>query len=250
MTPYPFSSLGRTAPGPRWEERLFGPISAETSDELAALMEPVELARGAQLFEAGDEPVHLFVLDRGKIKLSRRAVADDPRRESLLTIVAEGQVFGELSVLDPGPRTTTATAVTACRLRRLSGESLHAFLTSHPELALGLAHQLARRLRAATDYASDLVLNDVHGRTARTLLHLGELFGTPTGEGGLQVEHGLTQQEIAHMVGASRESVNKILMELTEAGAITLFHRGFSVLDPRVLREQAEATLPGRLPRD
>lgn len=248
MTSPTSSSPVASAPSSEWEERLFGPIPPETSAELAALMQPVQLPRGAQLFDAGDDATHLYVLDQGKVKLSRRAAADDPRRESLLTIVAEGQVFGELSVLDPGPRTTTATAITPSLLRALSREALMDFLGAHPQLTIGLAHQLARRLRHATDYAADLVLNDVHGRAARTLLNLAQMFGEEDGS-TLTVPHGLTQQEIAHMVGASRESVNKILMELTDAGTLTLSHRAFTVVDMPALQQQAEASFP-KLPRD
>lgn len=243
MTPMSFTPGSTGTDGATWEERLFGPaLTADAARELGALMTPVVLARGSHLFEADDEATHLYVLDRGKIKLSRRAVPDDPRRESLLTIVNEGQVFGELSVLDPGPRTTTATAVTACTLRQLSREDFEAFIARHPELGIGMAHQLARRLRHATHYASDLVLHDVHGRTARTLVYLMDLFGERLDDGTVRVTHGLTQQEIAHMVGASRESVNKILMEYTEHGTLALSHRAFVVLKPAVLAEHAETT--------
>lgn len=222
-----------------WISSLFGNVGEAIRTQLEAALSTQSLPRGGHLFEAGDPADAIYVLRTGKMKLSRRYSDDDPRRESLLTVLGEGHVFGELSVLDPGPRTTTATAITPCELGVLSREALFALLKQYPELSVGLMHQLARRLRHATDYASDLVLNDVHGRTARTLQHLADLFGETTPQGTV-VRHGLTQQEIAHMVGASRESVNKFLMDLTDHGVITLSYRAFVIVDPEALNRRAE----------
>lgn len=232
-----------------WIQSLFGDIDPVIAAELTSKLVSFTLRRGETLFEAGADANNLYVIERGKIKLSRSLSHDDPRRESLLNVLGDGQVFGELSLLDPGPRTTTAVAITQCELRRLSGTALDQALTEHPELARGLLRQLAHRLRTATDYASDLVLNDVHGRTARTILRLADLFGVETAD-GIVVKHGLTQQEIAHMVGASRESVNKFLMELTESGYMQLSYRAFVILDRSKLEERAERLNPQPLPRD
>lgn len=221
-----------------WISALFGDVDADTRAQLEQALQPRRLTRGEQLFAAGDQADALYVLRHGKMKLSRRYAEEGPRRESLLTVLGDGQVFGELSVLDPGPRTTTASAVTPCELGVLSKERLFRLLNAHPDLSMGLMRQLAHRLRHATDYASDLVLNDVHGRVARTLLRLAELFGE-RGAHGTVVRHGLTQQEIAHMVGASRESVNKFLMELTDDGVITLSYRAFVIVDDERLRQRA-----------
>lgn len=232
-----------------WIHRLFGDINPKIAHELNSQLVSFTLRRGETLFEAGADANNLYVIDRGKIKLSRSLSPDDPRRESLLNVLGDGQVFGELSLLDPGPRTTTAIAITPCDMRRLSGASLDAALDAYPELARGMMRQLAHRLRRATNYASDLVLNDVHGRTARTLLRLTDLFGEPTPD-GIVVKHGLTQQEIAHMVGASRESVNKYLMELTDNGAMQLSYRAFVLLDRAALEQRAELLNPQPLPRE
>ncbi|MGL5406898.1 MAG: Crp/Fnr family transcriptional regulator [Propionibacteriaceae bacterium] len=233
---------------PDWITSLFGDVNDDIRAHLESKLTSRHLPRGGQLFESGDPATELYVLRSGKMKLSRR-YDDDPRRESLLTVLGDGQVFGELSVLDPGPRTTTASAITVCELGVLSSTDLKLILQAYPEIAEGLMRQLARRLRHATDYASDLVLNDVNGRTARTLQHLTELFGEPSSQGTI-VRHGLTQQEIAHMVGASRESVNKFLMDLTDHGVITLSYRTFVVVDPEGLASRAERLLSTRDPQE
>lgn len=232
-----------------WIASLLGDVPEASAESILARLAPVQFRRGQHIFEAGAAANEIFFLAKGKVKLSRSFSPDDPRRESLLNVIGDGGVFGELSVLDPGPRTTTATALTNCDVYTLSRTDLDIVLEQHPELALGMLQRLAHRLRNATDYSSDLVLNDVHGRTARTILHLTHLFGQNT-DHGIVVQHGLTQQEIAHMVGASRESVNKYLMELTENGWITLSYRAFVVLDPTPIERRADRLNPSPLPPD
>lgn len=225
---------------PQWISALFGDVERSLAASLEAALQPVTLDKGEHLFEVGDPARELYILHEGKIKLSRSSDPDDHRRESLLTVLGAGEVFGELSVLDPGPRTTTATAITKCKLGRLDGRDLEAALSRDPRPAFGLVRQLARRLRHATDYAADLVLNDLQGRTARAVLNLADHFGTREGS-VVVVPHGLTQQEIAHMVGASRESVNKVLMEFAESEWIQIAHRHFTITDEAALLARAEA---------
>ena len=129
-------------------------------------------------------------------------------RENLLAVLGPGQMFGELSVFDPGPRSTTATAVTACELRTLEHDELIHGLTDRPEVAQGLLGQLAARLRRANDVVADLVFSDVPGRVAKQLLELAQRFGDKRDD-GMHVHHDLTQEELAQLVGASRETVNK-----------------------------------------
>ena len=222
----------------KWISSLFGDVDAAIAQEITGKLESIVLARGNELFHTGDIADAIYVIAKGKIKLSHRYSDADPRRESLLTVLGDGSVFGELSVLDPGPRTTTATAIGSSQILRLSSEDFYSLLAKYPQLQMGMLHQLARRLRQSTGYASDLVLNDVHGRTARTIMHLSDVFGEK-GDDGIIVNHGLTQQEIAHMVGASRETVNKFLMELTEQGELSLSYRAFVVLDPEAITARA-----------
>lgn len=221
-----------------WMHRLFGDVDDAIASEISSKLEPLVLSRGNVLFHAGDIADAIYIIVKGKIKLSRRYSDDDPRKESLLNVLGDGSVFGELSVLDPGPRTTTATAIAPSQIHRLSAEDFYQLLEKYPNLQMGLLHQLASRLRQSTGYASDLVLNDVHGRTARTIMHLTDVFGEK-GDDGIIVNHGLTQQEIAHMVGASRETVNKFLMELTERGELSLSYRAFVVLDPEAISKRS-----------
>ena len=131
-------------------------------------------------------------------------------------------MFGELSLFDPRPRTMSASAVTDVRLAALAHDDLRTWLTGRPDVALHLLAALAQRLRRTNEVMSDLVFTDVPGRVAKALLDLAARFGGPPQEDGLQVNHDLTQEELAQLVGASRETVNKALADFVARGWIQL----------------------------
>jgi CRP/FNR family cyclic AMP-dependent transcriptional regulator len=122
-----------------------------------------------------------------------------------------------MALFDPSPRTATATAVSETRLAGLKNESLNSLLRTRPEVSAQLLQALARRLRRTNDSLSDLVFSDVPGRVAKALLDLADRFGRPATDGVL-VAHELTQEELAQLVGASRETVNKALAEFVQRG--------------------------------
>lgn len=214
---------------------LFKGLDAEAMKELSSAMTPRKLARGAVLFHEGDSGDQLFIVVDGKIKLGRHGSTG---RENLLAVLGPGQMFGELSVFDPGPRSTTATAVTRCELRVLEHGELDSWLTGRPEVALGLLGQLAARLRRSNDVVSDLVFSDVPGRVAKALLDLAGRFGERT-PAGLVVHHELTQEELAQLVGASRETVNKALADFAARGWIRLEPRSVTIIEMERVERRA-----------
>ena len=181
---------------------LFAGLEDEAATALSSAMGKLHLNKGDVLFHEGDSEDRLYIVVSGKIKLGRTGSAG---RENLLAVLGPGQMFGELSVFDPGPRSTTATAVTACELRTLEHDELIPWLTDRPEVAQGLLGQLAARLRRANDVVADLVFSDVPGRVAKQLLELAQRFGDKRDD-GMHVHHDLTQEELAQLVG-DRKSV-------------------------------------------
>jgi CRP-like cAMP-binding protein len=147
-------------------------------------------------------------------------------------------MFGELSLFDPGPRSATVTSVTDSVLLWLSHEKLLEWLDGRPDVARGMLAQLAGRLRRASEIVSDLVFSDVPGRVAKALLDLSSRFGAPA-ESGIRVAHDLTQEELAQLVGASRETVNKALADFSARGWIRLEQRSVVLLDVERLRRRA-----------
>lgn len=215
---------------------LFKGLDAEAAAGLAEAMKTVTLRRGAVLFREGDTGDQLYVVVSGKVKLGRSGSGG---RENLLAVLGPGQMFGELSVFDPGPRSTTATAVTPSELRVLEHGELMTWLENRPEVSRGLLAQLAGRLRRANDVVSDLVFSDVPGRVAKALLDLADRFGEPSDGVGLIVNHDLTQEELAQLVGASRETVNKALADFATRGWIRLEPRSVTILDVERVRRRA-----------
>lgn len=194
---------------------LFAALDDEQAAELRASMSEVTLARGDALFHEGDQGDRLYVVTEGKVKLHRTS---PDGRENMLAVLGPGELIGELSLFDPGPRTATASALTEVKLLGLGHGDLQPWLNARPEVATALLRAVARRLRKTNDQMSDLVFSDVPGRVARALLDLSRRFGVQSEE-GIHVVHDLTQEELAQLVGASRETVNKALADFASTAA-------------------------------
>jgi CRP/FNR family transcriptional regulator, cyclic AMP receptor protein len=214
---------------------LFEGLDEDSARGLRRQMTEVRLARGEHLFLEGQDGDRLFVVLDGKLKLTH-AAADG--RENLLSVLGPGEMFGELSLFDPRPRTSSASAVTDATLAALAHDALLPWLLQHPESSLHMLQALARRLRRANDVTSDLVFTDVPGRVAKNLLDLADRFGEQERD-GLHVHHDLTQEELAQLVGASRETVNKALADFAARGWLQISARSVLILDADRLRKRA-----------
>jgi CRP/FNR family cyclic AMP-dependent transcriptional regulator len=214
---------------------LFAALDEDAAAALRSCMNETKVARGRTLFNEGDPGDKLYVVTAGKIKLGRTA-ADG--RENLLAVLGPGEMFGELSLFDPGPRTATATAVTDTTVLGLGHGDLQPWLTGRPEVASHLLGALAQRLRRTNEAMADLVFSDVPGRVAKALLDLARRFGVQA-EDGLHVTHDLTQEELAQLVGASRETVNKALADFASRGFLRLEARAVVILDIERLSRRA-----------
>ena len=215
------------------------PLFASLDDEaFAALTEEiteVNLSRGATLFYEGDPGDQLYFIVSGKMKLGRTA---SDGRENLVAVMGPGEIFGEMALFDPSPRSTSATAVSETRLDGLKHENLRKDIQRSPEVSAQLLQALARRLRRTNENLADLVFSDVPGRVAKALLDLADRFGRPATD-GILVAHELTQEELAQLVGASRETVNKALAEFVQRGWIRLEARAVVILDLQRLKQRS-----------
>ena len=214
---------------------LFAALDSDDAEALLAQMSPARMERGDILFREGEVGDSLYVIGEGKIKLGR---SSSDGRENLVAILGPGEMFGELSLFDPGPRTMTATAVAETQLLGLGNDSLTGLLTGRPEVAKALLAALAQRLRRTNEHLADLVFTDVPGRVAKALLDLAERFGRPVEE-GVMVSHDLTQEELAQLVGASRETVNKALADFASRGWLRLEPRSVVIMDVERLARRA-----------
>jgi CRP-like cAMP-binding protein len=214
---------------------LFSGLDDAAADSLRSSLTETRLRRGETLFREGDSGDRLYVVMEGKIKLGR---SSPDGRENLMAVLGPGQMFGELSLFDPGPRSLTATAVTDVTMGSLGHEELSGWLTGYPDVARNLLGQLAARLRRTNDVVADLVFSDVPGRVAKALLDLASRFGRQADD-GVHVHHDLTQEELAQLVGASRETVNKALADFANRGWLRLEPRSVVLVDVERLRHRA-----------
>jgi len=214
---------------------LFQGVAPEDVEALGNQFEVIEAPRGTTLFQEGEPGDSLYIVLEGKVKLGRRS---SDGRENLVAVMGPADQFGELSLFDPGPRTATAVVVTDARLARLPKQALQTWVQERPQIAIQLLHVIARRLRRTNIMLADLIFVDVPGRVAKQLLLLAQKFGS-VDSGQLRVTHDLTQEELAQLVGASRETVNKALADFASRGWLRLEGKSVVILDRERLARRA-----------
>ena len=214
---------------------IFQGVDPVAVQNLIEQMETVRFPRGTTIFDEGEPGDRLYIITSGKIKLARHA---PDGRENLLTVMGPSDMFGELSIFDPGPRTSSAVCVTEVTAATMNSDMLKQWVADHPAIAQQLLRVLARRLRRTNANLADLIFTDVPGRVAKTLLQLANRFGVQEG-GALRVNHDLTQEEIAQLVGASRETVNKALATFAHRGWIRLEGQSVLIVDTEHLARRA-----------
>jgi CRP/FNR family cyclic AMP-dependent transcriptional regulator len=206
---------------------LFQRVERRAVTALTKQLHRVDFPPGHVIFAEGEPGDRLYIIISGKVKIGRRY---PDGRENLLTIMGPSDMFGELSIFDPGPRTSTATAITEVRAVSMDRDALRAWIADRPEIAERLLRVLARRLRRTNDNLTDLIFIDVSGRVAKRLLGLAQRFGTREG-GAMRLTHDLTQEELAQLVGATRVTVNRALAEFAHRGWIQLEGKSLLICD-------------------
>jgi CRP/FNR family cyclic AMP-dependent transcriptional regulator len=214
---------------------LFQAVEPSAASALTKQLQPVSFPPGHAVFGEGDTDDRLYIILSGKVKIGQRS---PDGHESLLTIMGPADMFGELSIFDPGPRTSSATTITEVRAVSMDRDALRAWIADRPGIAEQLLRVLARRLQRTTNDLADLIFTDVPGRVAKQLLLLAQSFGTPEG-GALRVTHDLTQKEIAQLVGATRATVNKALSDFAHRGWIRLEGKSVLISDSERLARRA-----------
>ena len=210
---------------------LFSQVPADEAAALLPSLQTETFNKGDYIFREGDTDHQMFIIESGRVKLTRTSRDE---RVQLLSIHGRGEILGEIPVFDPegGPRTASAVVMmNNTTVASLTHEALFAWLNEHPRVAINMLQVLANRMRKNNERISDLVFTDVPGRLAKTLLDLAVRFGAPTEE-GLVVPHDLTQEELAQLVGSSRETVNKALMDFTNRKWIARKGRTIVIFQP------------------
>jgi len=213
-----------------------GGLAPADLKQVAAVAREHLFPDGAVLAKQGQPGDELYIVVSGKVKIGQRS---RDGQENLLTILGRSDMFGEMSLFDPGPRTASATTITEVRAVSMDRDALRTWIAERPEIAEQLLRVLARRLRRTNNDLADLIFTDVPGRVAKQLLQLAQRFGVQE-DGTLRVTHDLTQEEIAQLVGASRETVNKALGEFAHRGWIRFDAKTVWICDSERLAGRAK----------
>lgn len=209
------------------------PLFARLSDaELADLAERIRLRsfrRGEVIFRKDDPGMHLYLVLDGAVKI---ALPGELGQEALVGIMRPGEFFGELALFDRTPRSATAVALEDTRAALLASDDFFAFLERHQSAVRVVFGALARIIRRLSDRVEDLTFLDVPSRVAKYLLDLTRVHE------GAAPELGLTQDELAAFVGASRVSVNRVLGDLERREIVTVHRRRITIKDPERLAKE------------
>lgn len=217
---------------------IFASLAEREIEGLLAATTTKRLAAKELLFRKGDPGNQLYGVLSGRLKV---VSTGRDGRELLFGVMAPGDVIGEIALMDSNPRSATVVALEASELLVLHRRDLLPFLERHPKLALHFAGVLAARVRHLSDQAEDAIFLPLPARMAKTLLALAQRYAA--GAAGAQpIEIRLSQQDLADMVGTTRESVNKQLRAWEAEGLVEIERARLRLVDRAALEDIADFT--------
>ena len=199
---------------------MFASFPEESLRLLATLVTRKSVTRGTTIMVAGDPTDSLYIVISGRLKVM---MSDAEGKEVILAILGSGEFFGEMGLIDDSPRSASVLAIEPCELLSISKRDFKSCLAQNFEMAMAVMKGLVRRLREADRKIGSLALLDVYGRVARLLLDMSESV-----DGQKVVTKRLPKQDIAKMIGASREMVSRVMKDLQMGGYIEM--RGSNIL--------------------
>jgi CRP/FNR family transcriptional regulator, cyclic AMP receptor protein len=202
---------------------LFRDLPPAVIEHLGSYMKTRKVARGATVFAKGDPGSGLMGVLSGTVKVS---VASTEGKDIVLNMFREGEIFGEIALLDGRPRTADATAMSDCELIVIERRDFVPFLRDNPDVTLKFIEVLCSRLRHTSEQVQDVTFLNLPARLAKTLLELTADRDGAASKGKVSI----TQREISQMIGRSRESTNKQLRAWVKRGWIRLERGGVSML--------------------
>ena len=221
---------------------MFSSLGAEELEQLSSVLQPWRYGKGEVIFHQGDLATALFIVRKGEVAI-RLSTAEG--KERLLTLLKRGDSFGEMALLDGEPRSTDAVAREETSVLRLQREDFQRFVESRPYVALRMLAEMSRMVRRITRRVYDASFLDARSRLARVLLELLEEQGGASTPGGAQTPEviltsQLTQSDLAHLCGLTRESTNKCLRSFVHDGILAYEDGRISVLRLAELRANAD----------
>jgi CRP-like cAMP-binding protein len=210
-------------------------LAPEDLEDLGTLFRELKVNKGDVLFRKGSEGTALYIIQEGAIKIVLPSRLGDER---IVAIFSAGDFFGEMALLDGMPRSADAVAIKPSRLILLNRSDFLQFLKKSDAAIEKILSSLSMRLRKADDLLEETSFLNIPARLARKLLEIGETFGHKDGE-TIEIRLKLSQKELADMVGATRESINKELRVLREKGLVSVTEEAIYIHDIKRLTRRA-----------
>ena len=208
---------------------LFSSFPDEQLRMLASVVTRKSVTRSTTVMAGGDATDSLYIVLSGRLKVM---MSDAEGKEVILSILGPGEFFGEMGLIDDAPRSASVVAIEPCELLSIAKRDFKKSLAENFEMSMAVMRGLVRRLRDADRKIGSLALLDVYGRVARLLLDMAETI-----EGEKIVTKRLPKQDIAKMIGASREMVSRVMKDLQMGGYIEMRGSNIVLRDSIVLPE-------------
>lgn len=198
---------------------LFSELTDQELNLLAASGSRQKFRDKNVIFQEGDSGEVLFIILSGKVKV---LLTGKNGQEFILSHLGPGNFFGEMAILESAPRSASVITAEPSEFFLLGRKELKELLTNHPDIAMKILKNLSQRLRKVSEQVRSLVMFDMYGRVGRCLLNLAEFQDGVETQGQLLISNRPSFQELANMVGCSRETLSRTLKALKENGSLTV----------------------------
>ncbi len=213
--------------------KLFSDLSEAEMDEMNKMTRMENFKKKQPIYLPGDPGDYVYLLKAGRVKISK--IGDDGK-ELTLAILEAGEIFGELEVLEDTPRDSIAEVLDDAHICMIRREDFERFLKNQPQCSFKLTKLIGLRMKQIENRIEDLVFRDAPARLAHLLLNLANTFGAE-GPEGRAIKTKVTHQELANLIGTTRETVSLTLGQFRQAGLIAMEKRQITILNEKSLTQ-------------
>lgn len=218
------------------EVPLFSGLSSEDIEALAAIVARKSHGKGETLFHQGDPGEEFLILTEGSVKVE---LMNLDGKELTLTILTPYQFLGELALLDDVPRSATVVAMEKSEFLAINKRDFARVMERYPRMGIPMLRQLTKRVRVLTDDIASMAFMDSYSRVTRKILALADEMGDEQEDGSVFIDQSLTHQQLANLVGTTRETVTKILNEMKDNNLISIRRHRITIRDREELKSRA-----------